>query len=453
MSASAAREAARTVVSRVRERNAYAHETLDAVLTRSGLDSRDAAFATRLAYGTIAFGGTLDQALGRYISDPARIEPQVGDALAVAAYEILFARTPDRAAVSQGVELVRSVQPKAAGLANAVLRKLAGEAADFPWGDATTDPVALARLHGHPEWMVRLWIDELGFEPAVAIMEANNEPAPLYVAHLPFREELDAVVSAFERAGAEPRTCALSTCIELGNPSQARSSGLLDSGSVAVADEAAQFAAQALDAKPGQRIVELGAGRGTKSLVAAGQAFRQGGQAEVTAVDVHDFKLKVLRQSVERAGAHGIETVVADATDFEKLQAAGLTDVDAVLVDAPCSGLGTLRRHPDRRWRARPDEIATVAVLGSSLLAAGARLVKVGGFVVYSTCTIARAENAAVIEGFLASDAGAGFSVDSLAAEVPEQWDRFVSTEGYFQSLPQPDGPDGHFVARLVRVS
>src|SRR5450759_4294271 len=139
MPVSPARRAAYEVVRRVRERDAYGPQTLDAVLGRARLTPQDAAFATRLARGTLASLGTLDDALDRFIAKPAKVEPQVRDAMRVAAYELLFARTPARAAVNEGVESVRRVRPQAAGMANAVLRRLADAAGDFPWGDPDTD--------------------------------------------------------------------------------------------------------------------------------------------------------------------------------------------------------------------------------------------------------------------------------------------------------------------------
>ena len=184
MSASPARTAALEVVTRVRERDAYAHETLDAVLKRTRLDPRDAALATRLAYGTVAARGTLDEAVARVADTGTTLEPRVADALALGAYEILFADTPRHAAVSEAVELVRASRPRAAGLANALMRRLATASDEFPWGDPASDIEALARFHAHPSWLATLWVDELGRSNAEAVMSADNLPAPLYLAHL-----------------------------------------------------------------------------------------------------------------------------------------------------------------------------------------------------------------------------------------------------------------------------
>lgn len=452
MTASAARTAALEVVTRVREREAYAHETLDSILTRIGLDSREAALATRIAYGTIATRGTLDEAVLRYVKDPSRLEPRVGDALALTAYQLLFMRIPAHAAVSEGVELVRAHRRSAAGLANAVLRRLAADAADFPWGDPDKDLSALARLYGHPLWLAELLDAELGRGVATQIMAADNEPAPLFLAHVPTARPLPEVIDILSRDGAAPTECPLPGCIVVQDASAARRSRVISDKDVLVMDAGAQFAVAAWRQVAGRTVVEVGAGRGSKSLLAASQLRFGGASPRISAVDLHDFKLEALQEAAAQMGLDGIETIAVDAsagglqTVIEELSA------DSVLVDAPCSGLGTLRRHPDRRWRANPSEIDVLADLGGRLLAESSRLVSRGGFMVYSTCTLARRENEDVIEGFLASDAGAGFALDSLASLVPPQWERFIQAEGWFRSLPEPGGPDGHFVARIKRV-
>jgi len=452
VSASKARRLAVKVVTRVREREAYAHETLDAVLSAAKPDQRDAAFATRLAYGTVACRGTLDEAIARFVSAPASLEPLVADALAVSAYEILFARTPARAAVSEGVELVRAVQPRAAGLANAVLRRLAEAADAFPWGDVSTDTSALARSLGHPAWLAELWVGELGRETATRVMQADNEPAPLYLAHMPFAGPLDVAIDRLAQDGAEPAVCELPGCVTAGIASAAIRSEALRQRLFIVADAGAQYAAYVMAPLPGTSIVEIGAGRGTKTLIMAGIAREAGGEVSITAIDTHRFKLDALTQAAQALGVAGITTAVADATEPRDETLPGPQSADSVLVDAPCSGLGTLRRHPDRRWRARPQEIEALAALGARLLESAAALVKPGGFVVYSTCTIARRENAQVVEAFLASEAGRGFGVVPLDAQTPASWTRFVTPEGFFQSLPESGGMDGHFVARLERT-
>lgn len=450
MSVSEARSVAREVVSRVRERGAYAHEALDAVVREHSLSERDTALATRLAYGTISYRGTLDAVVARYVRSMSGLEPIVADVLALCAYEILFMRTPSHAAVSQGVELVRAVRPRAAGLANAVLRRLSEDAEGFPWTDGSDDVVSLATSTGHPEWLARRWVEELGLPVATEVMQADNEPAPLFLAHIPGISSFEVVLEELDRAGASPEPGVVPGSIVAGDPAAAIRSTPLIRHDVLVVDAGAQFVARAVPLPESGRVVELGAGRGTKTLLMAARARFEGRSVAFTAVDVHGFKLEVLSTLAAEMGIPGIETVVADATQADALGLPEPGTVDAVLIDAPCSGLGTLRRHPDRRWRALEGESESLALVGAALLSTAAALVKPGGFVVYSTCTLLRRENHEVVDAFLKSEQGQRFRLDSLSADVPQEWSACVDDQGRFLSLPADGGPDGHFAARIV---
>ena len=450
MSASSARVRAREVVSLVRERSGFAHEVFDSRLRDSDLPPAEVALATRLAYGTLQTQGTLDEAIDHYVGGK-KLEPRVRDALRVAAYEILFLRTPARAAVHQGVELVRSVRPQASGLANAVLRRLADDAPAFPWGDPDTDTPALARLYGHPLWLAEMWIAELGRDTAAAVMAADNEPAPLFVAVNPFGGSDQAVI-ALQADGAQPQECAIQGCLRLDDAPRAVHGSALRDGRVVACDAAAQLVARFARVTPGARVLEVGSGRGTKTMLLQGDAVGRGGPAEIFALDLHAFKARLLEERLARFGVPGVRALVGDARDLgsvDGLPQAG--SVDVVLIDAPCTGLGTLRRHPEKRWRVTPADLDSLAELGLQLLREAAQLVRRGGFVVYSTCTVARRENAAVVDSFLAGEQGSEWRVDSLSEDVPAEWRPFVTVEGYFSSFPVSGGPDGHFAARLVR--
>jgi 16S rRNA (cytosine967-C5)-methyltransferase len=452
MSVSPARRLAREVLTRVRESASYGHEVLSAALQRANLGSDDAAFATRLAYGALQTEGTLDEAIDRHTGGK-RLEPRVRDALRVAAYEILFLHTEDRAAVHQGVELVKTVRPQASGLANAILRRVAEEAETFPWGDPASDDGVLARSCAHPGWLATLWIEELGRDCAAAVMAADNEPAPLYLAVNPFVATADQAYDALSSDGAEPQPCPVTGCLRAGEAAAAVQGRALAEGFVLATDAAAQFVASLVSAQPGTKVLEIGAGRGTKTLLIQAAAVAAGGPSHLFTVDLHEFKTRLLEQRLASYGVPGVTALTGDATDLASvvgLPAPG--SIDAVLIDAPCSGLGTLRRHPEKRWRVAPDEIHELAALGSRLLREAARLVRPGGFVVYSTCTLARAENDNVISEFLASEQGREFGLDPLQCDVPDEWKRFYTAEGYFRSLPEPGGPDGHFAARLRRI-
>jgi 16S rRNA (cytosine967-C5)-methyltransferase len=452
VSVTPARRAALDTLARVRQRSAYARETLDAVVSGRSLSPEDRALAARLAYGVLSTQGVLDEAIDRLADRPGRIEPRVRDALRLAAYEMLYTRLPARATVNEAVEAVRGVSPGLAGFANAVLRRLSGEAADFPWGDPDTDTAALARLTGHPAWIAQLVEEDWGRSVAAAFMRADAGTAPLYVWHDPFRGGLTGALQVLETDGAAPTEAEPPGCIVCGVPGAAVRGRALADGLVLVADAAAQLAARVLRPAPGSTVVDLAAGRGTKTVQLQALAVAAGGPAHVFAIDLHPFKIQESERRFAGIGVPDVTALALDATDATALDAALPDGADSVLVDAPCSGLGTLRRRVDKRWRLAPADVDALRPLQAGMLEAGARLVRPGGTVVYSTCSVARRENHYIVREFLASDAGRAFRTRDISADVPVPWRRWIGPEGWFQSMPETDGPDGHFVAALEKT-
>jgi 16S rRNA (cytosine967-C5)-methyltransferase len=452
MSVSPARRAALSVLRRIRERDSFGPETLDAVLRAGGLDARDTAMATRLTYGVLQTQGSLDEAIERTLDRPRALEPAIRDVLRLGAYEILFMRTPARAAVHEGVDAARKVRSQAAGLANAVLRRIAADADTFPWGDPATDDAALARATGHPQWLVDRWIAELGRERAFEALFADLEPAPLYLWANTFKASTVEIMDALVADGAQPVADEPPGCIRAGNAQAAVRGDAVRSGMAFVTDAAAQLAARVVGPHPAGIVVDLAAGRGTKTAQIQALSVAAGAPCTLYALDIHPFKRDVLRRRMDDLGVPGVVAIVGDATDIASVE--GLPPrgtVDAVLVDAPCSGLGALRRRPEKRWRVTPEDVYRLSLLQREMLDQAATLVSVGGVVVYSTCTVSRRENADVVGAFLADHAGE-FETADLSEAVPSTWRGDIGPEGYFQSTPRVDGPDGHFVALLRRV-
>ncbi len=452
MSVSPARRAALQVLRRLRQREAFGAETLDAVLATSRLSPADVALATRLSYGVMQTMGVLDEVIDARTDRPGSLEPGVRDALRVATYELLHSRTPQRAVVHEGVEAVKGVRPQAAGMANAVLRRIGHDAGSFPWGDPDSDDDVLARATAHPRWLVDVWVAELGREAAVAALSSGPEGAPLYLWHNPFRGSSIETLDALETDGAEPLETDPPGCILAQRRSAAIRGSALRDGRCMVADATAQLVARVVAPAPGSTVVDLAAGRGAKTAQMQALAVQAGGECDLYAVDIHPFKVDVLSKRMDELGVPGVTALVGDATAIAGV--AGLPspgEADAVLLDAPCTGLGTLRRHPEKRWRISPDDPARLAVLQAQMLEQASLLVRPEGYVVYSTCTVSARENQQVVGGFLESSAGRGFETADLREAVPGTWHDAIGPEGWFQSVPTVDGPDGHFVARLRR--
>ena len=398
----------------VRERDAFVSEVTPSIIAKfEGISPEDAAFATKIARGVTATLGTLDEFIDRNLRSPDDIESDVRDALRVSAYELLFLGKDAYAAVDQGVELVRSVQPKASGLANSVLRKMSVSAKKFPYGNPDLSLQVLARSQAFPLWLAKRLMNEMGLKQATDFMRACNADAPVFIAVNAIKAADADVIEVFDQAGSlmEPSAtvpgCYLVKDARVLRKPEVRA--LFENGSVCVSDEAAQaVAALACPDEDVEAFLEIGAGRGTKTILMQSNAVRRFGRTmPMVSVDDHAFKAEVL---AKRAAAYGIGSVRPVTADARKL-----SDVlpeqsfDAVLVDVPCSGVGTLRRHPEIRWRLTAAQIEEMASVEYDLLVEAAKMVKPGGMLTYATCTVFEAENARVVERFRRTKFGEAF--------------------------------------------
>lgn len=452
--ATSARELALSAIHQLRERDAFAQDIIAKTIDTSKLSREDRAFATRLVLGVVSMRGTLDEILDSCMDSPDDVSPAVRDALDLSVYEIIFLDKSPHAAVDQGVELVRSVAPRASGLANAVLRRVVRAKEAFPFGDPRKDLAAYARLHGFPQWLTERLLKELGPQNALAFMKASNEPAPVFVAINAAKADEAEVVSVLAAAHGEPEPVTVAGrpvpgCYRLCSGvmlHDGRVRRMFNQGLILISDATSQAIASLVlgDEKPAS-FLEIGAGRATKTILDQSCAVRRfGSQIEdYVTVDNHAFKTKLLRERCEQYGINVADALTGDATDLDAL--VGERTFDTVFVDSPCSGLGTLRRHPEIRWRLSAEAIEEQAALDERLLAAAATHVAPGGLLAYATCTITQRENADVVERFLASEAGAAFEVVSY--ENPE-----LGIEApFFSTMLEPGSSDAHFLARLRR--
>ena len=436
----------------VRERRAFTADVLDSHLGKARLAREDAAFARVLALGVTSTLGTLDETIDRCLNSPDDVQDDVRDCLRVSAYEILFLEKAGYAAVDQGVELVRAVQPKASRLANAVLRKVLKAAEEFPYGDPATDDAALARSFGFPLWLARDLAEWFGREEAARFMHACNQPAPVFFAVNACKADEAEVRRAFAREHVQLRDVRLAKqgepvpgCLfapvqtAVGSHAARRYFG---EGHLLVSDAAAQAIAQlALPQTKPERFLEVGSGRGTKTiLLQSGAQRRWGSQMDLTALDFHGFKADLLRK---RAQEYGIELSDAVCADARK-PPANLGEFDTVFVDAPCSGLGTLRRHPEIRWRLKPEAISQMADVSLGILQGVAPHVASGGRLVFATCTVSPQENEYTVKRFLESPEGSAFKIEPCSANGLSKL--------FFKTRLAAEGCDAHFAAVLNRV-
>lgn len=445
--ASPGRLGALYATNQVRRRKAYAQEVIEATIDRSTLTAQDRAFATLLTLGVVSTSGALDEVINRCIASPKDIKNDVRDALRISTYEIIYLRKAPHAAVDQGVELVRAVAPSAAGLANAVLHRILNAAETFPFGDPAKNLEALALAYAFPVWMARMLIEDMGAQAASGLMQASNDPAPLYI-HVNALQATDAEIAAlFEEAGAtlEPVSAGGVTppgCYSVSNSrvlTDGRIRRAFNQGKVLVSDAAAQAVVECiLENGAPESLLEIGAGRGTKTIMLQSMAMRKfGKQLNLTPMDSHAFKTDLLRDRAKQYGVRLEGTVTGNATRLDAV----IPDsrYDTIFIDAPCSGLGTLRRHQDIRWRIEQDKMADLVETDLGLLKSAAGHIADGGSIIYATCTVTYAENYGVVKKFLESDEGSNFTLAPIMGK------------SCFTSVLTPGSPDAHFAVKFVR--
>jgi 16S rRNA (cytosine967-C5)-methyltransferase len=430
-----ARACAYAVIRRVFEDGAYADRALHGEARRHRLDPRDRALATRLAYGVVQRRATLDHVIAELAGRPVeRLEPAVRAALRLGLLQLAFLdRVPAHAAVRESVELAKQTSRGGAGLVNAVLRRAAREApaivASLP--DATAGEAAIK--HSYPRWIAELWFDALGTDEARALMAAGNEPAEAAVRVNTLKtDQLDLPVPT-RPADHLPEGLIVDA------PFDAFASPQWEQGLFMPQSRAAMAVARALDPQPGERILDLCAAPGGKTTHLAALIRNK---RRITAVERHEGRAKALARTAKRMGATCVDVRTADATTPQETG-----HYDRVLVDPPCSDLGTLAARPDVRWRKQAETPAALAVTQGQILDRAAAALRPGGVLVYSTCTISPAENEQTIAAFL--ERREDFAYDRLPSGLPV-WDH-PSVPGCLQTLPHRHGTDGFFIARLRR--
>lgn len=430
---------------RVFEEGAYADRALLAEAERAGLRGRDRAFAMRLAYGTVQRRATLDHVAERLAGRPIeRLDPPVRAGLRLGLLQLLFLdAVPDHAAVGETVELVKGPSPGGARLVNAVLRRAAQQGPALVSSMDDTTPRGAALRHSHPLWIAELFWDALGAADARALLAADNEPAETAVRANTLVTTRDQLVRELEGGGAETTGAGFPPeSVVLAGGFDAHGSALWKRGALTPQSRAAAAVAHLVDPQPGERVLDLCAAPGGKTTHLA--ALMQG-RGEVVALERHPGRARALEETVARLHAdNAVDVRVGDARE-----PVGDPPFDRVLVDPPCSGLGTLRSRPDLRWRVRLRDVEQLAARQSEILAAGAAATRPGGVLVYATCTISPAENEHVVDALLA--ARPDFSADDLSSDLGF-W-QHPGVAFHLQTLPHRDATDGFFIARLRRSS
>jgi 16S rRNA (cytosine967-C5)-methyltransferase len=454
---SPARKIAFDVLRLVEEEDAYASDVLHAQLG-GHVKTEDAALATELAMGVLRWRGFLDFLLQRSLKSPiARLDLPVTLALRMGAYQLRFLRRiPARAAVNESVELVkRSRKTSAATLVNAVLRRISSETA-IP-ADQIVPPTLpqverLSILQSHPKWIIERWIAKFGGETAIALLQANNA-APRLSCAIHRVEERAEILSELTAAGMRVEEGALlSSAVAVSGGSPARTEAFR-TGKISIQDEASQAIPLLLDVHAGDRVLDLCAAPGGKTAQLARAA---GSEGSIFAADLHGHRLRAMHAQLERLKLAHIRMAQLDA--MRPLPFA--TNFDRILVDAPCSGTGTLARHPEIRWRLRPERFEEFRQLQVEILCNAAARLASGGKLVYSTCSLEVEENEQVVAEALRRVSDVRLAAKPEIVRVLQQHltanaqlSDLLNSIGQFKTMPGRHGTDGFFAAVMVRDS
>jgi 16S rRNA (cytosine967-C5)-methyltransferase len=449
--AAIARRIALSVLSSLYESNVTLdHRLTQAFEKRRPLKQRDRALATELVLGVLRWRGRLDWFIDHLSKMPVHeMDPLVLDIVRLGLYQILFlARIPVSAAVNDSVDLAKEKAPLwVVRFVNAVLRSAVRRAKEIPLPADADDPVAaIAIEESHPRWMVGRWVKRMGIEETRRLCKANNQIPPvtarvntLKVSREGLLKSLTGHVKKVNRTRFSPDGLALR-----GLKRPISEMPAFQDGWFQVQDEAAQLVSYLLGPRPGETILDACAGRGGKTGHIA-QLMKDSGAIE--AVDLQAWKLQALKASMKRLGVSNVTTWTHD---LSQPTAEDLTGTfDRILLDAPCSGLGVLRRRPDIKWRKQEEDLARLQRKQQHLLASLAPWVKRGGCLVYGVCSLEPEEGERVVDNFLKSQTD--FVIDCSSTGPGEMDERLVDRAGIFRSLPHEHDMDGFFAVRLKK--
>jgi 16S rRNA (cytosine967-C5)-methyltransferase len=437
------REAVLELLETIEKNQAYSNLLLNKTIEKSEIASKDIGLLTEIVYGTLQRRMTLDYYLEPFLMDQKKLESWVPHLLRLTLYQMVYLdRVPDRAAIYEAVEIAKKRGHKGiSNLINGVLRNIQRSGLR-DLADIKDPDHRLAIETSHPVWLVKRWVKELGYDRTKAMCEINIT-APLQTARVNTTKiTRGECITLLEQEGYQVEISVIVPeaikCLK-GNLA---SSKAFKEGLLTIQDESSMLVAHALNVKPDEVILDACAAPGGKSTHIAEQLNNTG---KVLSLDLHEHKVKLIQANANRLGLTNIETQTLDSRKVQEQFAP--ESFDRILLDAPCSGLGVMRRKPDMKYTKNAEDIDRLQTIQTKLLSAVAPLLKKDGILVYSTCTIDKGENAEVVEAFL--QAHPEFTGDvTLTSRMPDLVKPLIN-DFSLQILPQDFGSDGFYIACL----
>lgn len=429
-----ARQTAFEILNKIQRDGSYSNLALDAALDKANIDAKEKKLASALVYGVTERRITLDYNIELYLSQPLKkLKPQALTALRIGAYQILFMdKIPDSAAVNESVTLVKKNGAAfAGGLVNAVLRKIAA--------NGPKDDGSMSVKYSAPEWLCEMWCKNYGSQNAEKILEASFGATETVLRVNTERTTADELTDLLKSEGfeAEPNTTAENSLV-LKSGGAVHKTNCYKKGLFHVQDTASQLCCKALEVRPGDTVIDICAAPGGKSFTLA-ETMKNSGK--ILSCDIYEHRLKLIKDGAERLGLTNIETMLNDGSVRNDL----IPKVDKILCDVPCSGLGVIRKKPEIRYK-KSDEVDKLADLQYAILCISSNYLKVGGELVYSTCSLNPDENEKIIDKFLSEHN------DFESVKVFPRLKRYNVDTDHITLMPHIHGCDGFFISKIKRI-
>ncbi len=444
------RETALKVLYEINKSGAYSNIALNKYLEGGELSNLDKAFITELVYGTLKWRLSIDHIIDQFSSVKIKkLSPWILNILRLGVYQLVYmSKIPESAACNESVNLAKRYGHSASSrYVNAVLRNVARSGEKIAYPDRSKDLTAyLSVKYSHPEWMVKNWLERFGESFTEEFLKSNNEAAPLTVRINTLKTDKEGLANALKNEGFETMPAKhIDSALTIDNPSSLAKMEAFVKGLFQVQDESSMMVGKVLDPKPGEFVVDVCSAPGGKATHIAEIMENRG---QVVARDIHEHKIRLINEAARRLGIDIIETEVFDASEQDtKL----IGKADRVLVDAPCTGLGIIRRKPDIKWTRTINDLNEIVKLQKKILSVSSKYVKPGGVLVYSTCTIEPQENEELVKEFLKDNED--YSLEDISELIPDGLAKDTAKGGYIQLYPNIDGIDGFFISRMRRRS
>lgn len=443
-----ARELALKILYRVFEEGGYSNIALNDLLKQFDGDPRDKSFITELVYGTVERKNTLDWIISLFSRrKPEKIDHLTLNVLRTAVYQIFYLeKIPDPVAVNEAVKTAnRIINPGAAKFINGVLRSLIRGKSGIVFPDPINEPERYISLkYSHPEWLIKHWLNNFSFDFVKALCDANNDKPRLTVRVNTLKVDIDEAKSSLEKDGFTVCPCRfVPEGLNISGPLSLTLTEAYSKGWIQPQDEGSMLVSHMLSPEPRQLVIDVCAGPGGKTTHIAQLMSNQG---RVVSRDIFKHKINLIENLSQRLGITIIETELADGRVVDKkLQGRA----DRVLVDAPCMGFGIIRRKPDIKWNRKPEDLHEIVEMQRQILKASAELLKPGGILVYSTCSIGPDENSEVVKDFL--NKNDSFELSNIPSKQIGLFESDAQ-KPFIQLYPHVHKTDGFFMARILRT-